>query len=89
MSTLPPIATAKADISWRFSEASAWGGVPRHTGFVTTDEVLNTTPKTDSQPIVGRCKFRRPRLKRLFVVILDQWRTGNPQFAGHSRSFLD
>jgi hypothetical protein len=63
--------------------------VPRHTGFVTTDEVLNTTPKTDSQPIVGRCKFRRPRLKRLFVVILDQSRTDNPQFAGPSRSFRD
>jgi hypothetical protein len=26
MSALPPIATAKADISWRFSEASPWDG---------------------------------------------------------------
>jgi hypothetical protein len=30
-----------------------------------------------------------PGLKRFLVVVLDQWRTGNPQFAGHSRSFLD
>ena len=30
MSALHPIATAKADISWGFSEASACGGVRRH-----------------------------------------------------------
>jgi len=30
-----------------------------------------------------------PRPKATSCCRLDQWRTGNPQFAGHSRSFLD
>ena len=30
-----------------------------------------------------------PRPKATSCCRLDQWRTGNSQFAGHSRSFLD